>query len=182
MNSGILSVRPWGIEDFENIIDYFLKADKDFLLNMGVDFSKLPSKDDWLKIMSTDFYRDPESKQFYYVVWLLDGKSIGHSNINKITFGREAHMHLHVWHDALRKKGMGVELLKKTLPLYFEKFKLKNIYCEPSATNTAPNKALEKLGFDFINRYDTVPGWINLHQTVNRWCLTEKKFRTNCAS
>ena len=177
MTDGELSVRPWQVEDFENIIDYFLKSGSDFLFDMRVDVSKLPSKEEWLKIMWSDFERTPENKQFYYVIWLLDDRAIGHSNINKIVFGQEAYMHLHMWHGPNRKKGMGVTLLKKTLPYYFERFQLKNLYCEPSASNAAPNKALEKLGFDFIKSYDTVPGWINLYQTVNRWCLPEEKFR-----
>ena len=177
MTHGALLVRPWQIEDFESIIDYFLKSDRDFLFNMRIDVSKLPSKDEWLKIMSSDFKKAPENKQFYYVIWLLDGMAIGHSNINKIVFGLEAYMHLHVWDESKRKKGIGLAFLKKTLPYYFDTFHLKTLYCEPSASNPAPNKTLEKLGFDFIKSYDTVPGWINMYQTVNRWRLGEEKFR-----
>ena len=172
-----LSVRPWQIEDFDSIIDYFLKSDRDYLFSMRIDVSKLPSKDDWLKIMSSDFNKASENKQFYYIMWLLDGKAIGHSNINKIIFGQEAYMHLHVWDESRRKKGMGLAFLKKTLPYYFNTFHLKSLYCEPFAFNPAPNKALEKLGFDFIKSYETVPGWINLYQAVNRWSINEKKFR-----
>ena len=129
---------------------------------MGVDISKLPTKDEWLQIMSTDFNRDPERKKFYYVIWLLNDKAIGHSNINKIIFGKEAYMHLHIWHELKRKKGLGLALLKKSLPFFFNTFHLKTLYCEPSASNPAPNKTLEKLGFDFIKSYETVPGWINM--------------------
>jgi len=172
-----LSVRPWQVEDFEPIIDYFLNSDKDFLFNMRVDISKLPSKDEWLKIMTSDFDREPENKHLYYVIWLLDDKAIGHSNINKIIFGEEAYMHLHVWPETKRKQGMGLTFLKKSLPYYFNIFHLKTLYCEPSALNMAPNKTLEKLGFNFIKSYDTIPGWINMLQTVNRWCLSESKFR-----
>ena len=63
-----LSVRPWQIEDFDSIIDYFLKSDRDYLFSMRIDVSKLPSKDDWLKIMSSDFNKAPENKQFYYIM------------------------------------------------------------------------------------------------------------------
>jgi len=174
----ILTVRPWQVADFEPIVNYFLNSDSDFLFNMRVDVTKLPSKDEWLKMMRSDFDKTPEDKQFYYVIWLLDGKAIGHSNINKIVFGEEAYMHLHVWDESKRKKGMGLVFLEKTLPYYFNTFHLKNLYCEPFAFNPAPNKALEKLGFDFIKSYETVPGWINLRQTVNRWCMSESRFRS----
>lgn len=84
-------------------------------------------------------------------------------------------MHLHLWQSQTRQKGIGLELLKLTLPYYFSTFKLENLFCEPAASNVAPNKTLEKLGFDFIQSYDTIPGWINTYQTVNRWVLTKEK-------
>ena len=85
-------------------------------------------------------------------------------------------MHLHLWHKQTRQKGTGVEFLKLTLPYYFDTFKLQNLFCEPAASNVAPNKTLEKSGFDFVKSYDTIPGWINTYQTVNRWVLTKEKF------
>jgi len=172
-----LSVRRSEINDFEKVIDYFLKSDKESLTNMSVDISKLPSRAEWLRILTADFTLDAESRQFFYVIWLLDNRAIGHSNINKIIFGEEAYMHLHLWRAQIRRKGIGYTLLKETLPLYFNTFQLKNLYCEPSASNPAPNNTLKKLGFEFIKSYNTIPGWINSYQTVNRWCLTDKKFK-----
>ena len=172
-----LSVRESDINDYEKVIDYFLKSDKAFLTNMGVDISKLPSRAEWLRILTADLSLDPESRQFFYVIWLLGNTAIGHSNINKIIYGEEAYMHLHLWEAHIRRKGIGYRLLKDTLPLYFNTYRLKNLYCEPSASNPAPNNTLKKLGFEFIKSYDTIPGWINYYQTVNRWGLTDKKFK-----
>lgn len=171
-----LAVRESEIEDLEGIIDYFLKSDTDFLVGMGVDVSKLPSKTEWMNRLRSNLHQDIESKDFYYITWLSDNKVIGHSNINKLIYGQEAYMHLHLWRAENRQKGIGFKLLKLTLPFYFNAFKLKHLYCEPSAANPAPNKALAKLGFDFIQSYDTTPGWINYYQTVNRWCMTKEKF------
>ena len=173
-----LSVRQLEVSDFENIVDYFLKSNDNFLLSMGVDISKLPSREAWLNILMSDFYLPAEKKSFYYIIWLMNNEPVGHSNINKIVLGEEAYMHLHLWQTEARKKGLGLDFLKLTLPYYFHTFKLKILYCEPSAVNAAPNKTLEKLGFDFIKSYDTIPGWINAYQTVNRWCLTEEKFKS----
>jgi len=36
---------------------------------------------------------------------------------------------------------------------------------------------MEKLGFEFIKEYITVPGWINFEQSVKHWELTLEKFR-----
>lgn len=170
-----ISVRQLAITDHQTIIDYFLQADEDFLQAMGVDPAKLPSKKQWLNTLNSDFYLQPEQKQFFYIIWLLNNQPVGHSNINKITFGEEAYMHLHLWRKDKRQKGMGTPFLKLTIPYFFDTFQLKKLYCEPSAFNLAPNKTLQTLGFDFIQSYDTIPGWVNFFQTVNRWCLSREK-------
>ena len=176
MIEGKISIRQLELSDHPRIVDYFLNSDKDFLSGMGVDTSKLPTREEWLEILSTNFMLSLDQKKFFYMIWLFDNQPIGHSNINKIVFAEEAYMHLHIWKKEVRKKGIGFELLKLTIPHYFDIFKLKNLYCEPLATNSAPNRTLEKLGFEFIKSYDTIPGWINTYQTVNRWCLTKEQF------
>jgi RimJ/RimL family protein N-acetyltransferase len=175
---GRLSVRPLELNDIENVVDYFLNADDDFLIQMGADRSKFPSREEWMSIIESNYYLSPDKKSFFYIIWLLDGNPVGHSNINKIVFREEAYMHLHLWQNEIRQKGIGLDLLKMTLPYYFNIFKLKMLYCEPSALNPAPNKTLKKLGFDFVKSYETIPGWINFHQQVNRWCLSRAKYRS----
>ena len=173
-----LSVRQIKAEDFEKIIDYFLEADKSFLLGMGVDSSKLTSKKKWLGILCEEYQKSIEKKSSFYVVWILDNEPVGHSNINNIVYGEEAHMHLHLWKPCARKKGIGLEFIKMSIPHYFGNFKLKKLYCEPYALNPSPNKILRKLGFDFIKEYDTTPGWINFYQPVNKWCMDSEKYKS----
>lgn len=176
MAAETLSVRHLQKADIPKIVDYFLGATPEHLLKMGVDVAKLPRRGEWLDIMYDNFELGVKDKQFFYIIWLLNNRPAGHSNINKIIFGKEAYMHLHIWQDVLRRKGIGQTFLKMTLPLYFNTYKLQNVFCEPSALNPAPNKTLEKIGFDFIRSYETTPGWINSFQKVNRWCLTKEKF------
>jgi RimJ/RimL family protein N-acetyltransferase len=85
-------------------------------------------------------------------------------------------MHLHLWDSNNRQKGMGVDYLKKSIPIYFETYKLQQLFCEPAAQNQAPNKTLQKLGFTFIKEYETTPGWINYQQKVNQWCLSKESW------
>ena len=173
-----LSVRTANEEDFATIVNYFLKADEAFLRNMGADIAKLPKREEWRQLLAEDFQKPPEEKEFFYVIWQMNGVPVGHSNINKILFEEEAYMHLHIWSAENRKAGAGVQLVQQSLPYYFSIFKLKNLYCEPYAFNAAPNKALAKVGFDFIKQYETTPGWINFHQVVNRWCMPVEKFQS----
>lgn len=172
-----LSVREIRETDFESIVDYFLKADKDFLSGMGVDACKLPQREEWLKILSDEYQQPIKNKKIFYVIWALSDEPVGHSNVNKIIYDHEAYMHLHLWHRGKRQKGMGGEFIKMSLPYYFDNFKLKKLYCEPYALNPAPNRTLNKSGFDFIEQYETVPGWLNFHQPVNKWCMDLKKYQ-----
>jgi RimJ/RimL family protein N-acetyltransferase len=162
--------------DIARITAYWLQADPAFLSNMGVDLSKMPSKDQWEEMLTAQLSTPYHEKKSYCLIWLIDDKAVGHSNVNKIIFGEEAYMHLHIWDDEIRKKGIGTALVKMSLPLFFKNLNLKKIVCEPYALNPAPNRVLEKAGFEFIHSYVTIPGWINFEQQVNRWELRYEKF------
>jgi RimJ/RimL family protein N-acetyltransferase len=148
------------------------------MVGMGVDLAKIPNEEDLRKMLSAQLTQPYEEKQSYCIIWQLDDKPIGHSNINKIIFGEEAHMHLHLWKPDLRKKGMGTELVKLTIPYFFKNMKLKKLYCEPYALNPAPNKTLEKIGFDFVKEHITIPGYLNFEQPVKLWVMSLEKFNS----
>jgi len=153
-----LSIREITQNDIENIVNYFINSDVEFLKGMGADKSKLPEKNVWIKKLKTELKKPFQQMKFYYIVWLIDNQLAGHSNINNISFGKSANMHLHLWKGNNRKKGLGAEFLKKSLPYYFEHFKLEKLICEPFSKNIAPNKVLLKVGFDFKYKYETTPG------------------------
>ena len=176
MSEPILSVREMQAPDIELITRYWLTADPDFLVGMGVDLTKMPSKENWLQMLSEQLEQSYSEKKSYCTIWLVDQEPVGHSNVNKIKFGEEAFMHLHLWKPTLRMKGFGEQLVKKSLPYFFKNMQLKKLYCEPYALNPAPNKVLEKLGFSFVKEYQTIPGWINFEQLVNLWELTSENY------
>ena len=71
---------------------------------------------------------------------------------------------------------MGRQLVKLSLPFFFNLLHLERIWCEPYALNPAPNRTLEKVGFSFVKRYTTIPGSLNFEQEVNRWVLEREDF------
>ena len=83
-------------------------------------------------------------------------------------------MHLHLWENSTRKKGLGLDFLKMTVPYYFKNLELQKLICEPYSKNIAPNKVLKKLGFELVRTYETTPGQINFLQTVNRYELKKE--------
>jgi RimJ/RimL family protein N-acetyltransferase len=126
------------------------------MIGMSVDIANLPERQKWLDILQSNFSFLIHEKKFFYVIWLLNNQSIGHSIVNKIVTSEEAYRHLHLWQKSVRKKGLGIEFLTLTIPIFFETFSLKRLYCEPLAANVAPNKTLDKLGFDFVKSYETL--------------------------
>ena len=171
-----ISVREMKENDIEQIVEYFADATPEYLIGMGADPNKIPSKEKWIGILQKEFKKDNKEKEFYYIIWQIGEKSIGHSNINKIIFAKEAYMHLHIWGKENRHKGIGLQLIKETIPFYFRNFNLQELYCEPYSLNPAANNTLVKVGFEFIKEYETTPGWINLHQKVKRYILTKDSF------
>ena len=167
-----IHVREAKLSDIPLIVNYWMTSSDDHLIGMGVDLNKLPRKED-LTIALTHAIT---SKQSYALIWELEGKAIGHTNVNNLTIGEHANMHIHLWKNTTRQKGLGTQLILASLPLYFDNLKLKTIYCEPYALNPAPNLTLEKIGFQFVKLYTTIPGSINFEQEVNQWKLTREQF------
>ena len=172
----MLTVREIEPADIELIIKYWLEADAPFLLGMGVDLSKLPDAPQWRQMLSAQISQPYQEKQSYCIIWELDGHAVGHCNVNSIVFGKEAYMHLHLWGKTTRQNGMGTALVKLTLPYFFQNLQLKTLYCQPYSLNPAPNKTLEKVGFQFEKTYRTVPGYLNFEQDVNLWRLNLDQF------
>lgn len=171
-----ISVRDLCISDIKFIADYWLNADKIYLLGMGVDASKLPTRDALTTMLLGQLDLPYTEKSSFALIFEVDGLACGHCNVNGINFGHEAKMHLHLWSSDLRQKGFGTSMVIKSLPVFIDRLKLKVIYCEPYALNPAPNKTLQKIGFEFVKRYVTIPGSLNFEQEVNRYKLTRIKF------
>lgn len=166
-----ISIREMKMHDIELVVDYFINADADYLRGMGADKDKLPGKTVWIENLKNELEKPISNKEYYYLIWLLDDLPIGHSNINKIVYGKFANMHLHMWTSHIRGKGLGLRFVELSIPYYFKKFKLEKLICEPYTENIGPNKLLKKAGFSFIKEYDTMPGIINFYQSVNRYEL-----------
>jgi RimJ/RimL family protein N-acetyltransferase len=170
-----LSVRELQQKDIDLVVNYWMNANENYLLGMGVDIKKMISREAFTQMLNDQFKLPIEKKNAYCIIWEHEGKPVGHSNTNPTKFGQEATMHLHLWQSEVRKKGMGTEFLRMTLPLFFENLKLKKLYCEPYALNPAPNKTLEKVGFKLVRKYITTPGFLNFEQPVIRWEMSSSE-------
>lgn len=163
-------------KDIALIADYWFNAKPDFLAAMGVDIEKLPSPEDFSKMLSEQIRTDIKHKKSYALIWEINGEAVGHCNVNNIRFGEQATMHLHMWNSSNRRKGIGTALVQQSLPFFFERLGIHTLICEPYALNPAPNKTVENVGFIFTKRYSCIPGALNFEQEVNRWELSKTQF------
>ena len=56
-------------------------------------------------------------------------------------------MHLHVLEVGQRRRGHGIEFVRRSAEIYFEVLQLDRLFSEPMAVNTAPNRTLLRAGF-----------------------------------
>lgn len=172
-----LSVRELTSSDVELITNYWLTATDELLWGMGADPAKIPPREFWVEMLNSQLGVTYAEKPSYATIWLVDGEPVGHCNVNKIVFGQEAYMHLSIWQAEKRQKGIGAELVKMSLPFFFENMQIQNLYCEPYAKNPGPNKTLAKAGFQFVKTWMTTPGFLNFEQEVNLWQMSRDQYK-----
>jgi RimJ/RimL family protein N-acetyltransferase len=153
------------------IIDYFHGATPEHLETMGVDPSRLPRRAEWLDRYAKESALPVEQRSSFATIWLAGDRPVGFSTCNPVFYGDCANMHLHVIAPDNRQQGIGVQGVKQSAAIYFERLKLQRLFCEPNAFNVGPNRTVQKAGFKYLKTHMTVPGAINYHQAVTRWVM-----------
>ena len=164
-----LRVREMQLAEVDLVIDYFHGSTAEHLEMLGVDPTRLPSRSQWRQMYELDFAQPIEKRRNVLVLWESDATPIGFSSADKIVYGAQAYMHLHVVEPNKRHSGFGEMCVRKSVEIYFDLLKLERLYCEPNAFNVAPNRTLQKAGFKYVKTHNTVPGPLNFHQAVTQW-------------
>jgi RimJ/RimL family protein N-acetyltransferase len=166
-----LQVREMQVAEVGVRIDYFHDSSDEYLRTLGVDRASLPSKEAWRAAYVEDVARPIEHRQGIALVWELDGRIVGFSTADRIVFGEEAFMHLHIVSPGQRRHGFGTEFVKESARYYWRVLRLQRLYSEPNAFNVAPNRTLQRAGFAYLFTHETKPGPINFHQVTTRWTV-----------
>jgi RimJ/RimL family protein N-acetyltransferase len=166
-----LDVREMTMGDTSLRIDYFHDADDAYLTQLGVDRSLLPSREAWNRLYQADYARPIEQREYYSLLWQLDGETVGFSSTDRIEFGAQAWMHLHLTAPTLRGTGLGAQFVALSARRYFEVLAIERLYCEPNAFNVAANRTLQAAGFQYLFSHHATPSPINFPQATTRWVL-----------
>jgi RimJ/RimL family protein N-acetyltransferase len=166
-----LDVREMAIDEVDLIIEYFHGGTPEFHEQLGVDPTRLPSPEAWRERYEREYEKPYEERETLLVIWRQDGEAVGFSTCDRIVFGEQARMHLHIPEPQRRGQGIGTEGVRATVEIYFDRLRLKRLLCEPNAFNVAPNRTLQRAGFRYVKTHMTVPGLLNYRQAVTRWVL-----------
>lgn len=166
-----IAVREMALSEVDLVIGYFHRSNPEHLEMLGVDPMRLPAPDDWRERFASEYSLPLEERGRFFVIWLLDDQAVGFSSCDRIVFGERANMHLHVADADKRRRGVGTECVRCSVEIYFERLRLKRLFCEPNAFNAGPNRTLQKAGFKYLKTHMTVPGPLNYHQAVTRWVI-----------
>lgn len=172
------TVREMALEDVGIVIDYFYEATPEHLELLGVDPTRLPPRSAWRERYVLEYAKPIEQRETMLVIWKSGDRPVGFSSADKIVFGRQANMHLHVLRPEDRHSGFGTACVAQTAQLYFDTLKLERLFCEPNAFNVAPNRTLQRVGFRYVKTHNTVPGPLNFHQAVTRWVLERQQLES----
>src|SRR5688572_11813983 len=102
-----LHVREMRLEATSIVIDYFHSSTPEHLEMLGVDPTRLPPKEAWASIFKLQYDLPISERKAFFVIWSEAGRAIGFSSCDKIVFGRQANMHLHVTEPTQRQRGIG---------------------------------------------------------------------------
>jgi RimJ/RimL family protein N-acetyltransferase len=166
-----LTVREMQLSEVGIRVDYFHDASDEYLRVLGVDRALLPTRQAWHAFYEEDYARPIRDRVNFSLVWQQDGEIVGFSSADRIDFGKEAFMHLHVVKAGLRKSGLGTQFVRLSARVYFDALQLQRLLCEPNAFNVAPNRTLQAAGFRYLFTHKAQPSTINFPQVTTRWAL-----------
>lgn len=166
-----LVVREMTLDEVRIRIDYFHNSSDAYLERLGVSRSLLPAPDEWFSFYEQDAARPIQERLVYSLLWLVRDEPVGFGSLDRIEFGNEAFMHLHVLREDDRRRGLGTECVRRSVAIYFETFQLRRLFCEPNALNVAPNRTVQAAGFRYLFSHFTTPGPINVPQVTTRWAI-----------
>jgi RimJ/RimL family protein N-acetyltransferase len=164
-------VREMRAQEVDLVVDYFHGASAEHLEMLGVDPTRLPAPERWRQRLCDELATPVGQRAALLVLWELDGEPVGFSSADKIDYGEQAFMHLHVLHSRHRQSGIGTACVRLSADHYFQALALQRVLCEPNAFNVGPNRTLQRAGFQYVKTHRTVPGPLNYHQAVTRWAL-----------
>jgi hypothetical protein len=96
---------------------------------------------------------------------------IGFSTADKIVFGQEAFMHLHIVNPDLRQIGYGTKCVEETVKSILRPSSCNGFSASRMRSISGRTELFSARVSKYVKTHQTVPGSLNYHQAVIRWGL-----------
>jgi RimJ/RimL family protein N-acetyltransferase len=162
------SVRPMEERDIPHVVAYWCGATPAQLAAMGADPARVPDAD----ALTATLRRTLEPGSAHaYSIWEVEGRAVGHASLKDIEPGLQGSIHLHLWVGELRGRGHGAILFCRSVVEFYERFSLRSMICEPSASNPAPNAMLRRIGFPLLFERSGRSSELSLETRLARYAI-----------
>jgi RimJ/RimL family protein N-acetyltransferase len=138
-------VRELADPDLPALVRYWHESPPEYLESMGVDLRKLASP-----AATEARFRDAlpgalgPQRHVALAIDVLD-RFVAYTNAY-LDDRRVGHAHVHVLDPALRRRGLGSQLFRRVLGLYFEHFRVTELALQTHADNPAIERLLQSFG------------------------------------
>ena len=167
-------VRPWVQDDISKIVHYWMTISDADADRMGCDLSRFPSTEEYTRILTEQRQAPPETAVAFYSMWVVNGETIGFASLKNIEYGIRGEMHLHIWDAKERGRGIGGRLFCLSAIDFFERFRVREIVCEPGASNPYPNRMLQKAGFSLAGSRVGRSSELSKELLLNTYAITRQ--------
>lgn len=154
--------------------EYFHSASDEYLYNLGVEVKKIREKSLFDPEEARKKLQIPvaERTAHSYAI-VINQRTVGLAIVKKIKFGEEADLHAHIFQAENRRQGLGSQVFFEVVRRAFTTFHLKKINCDPTASNPAPNKLLQKMGLQPLRTIETPAEGILRQRIANHYEITK---------
>jgi RimJ/RimL family protein N-acetyltransferase len=150
---GEIELGPMLLEDVHAQADYIYNSPKEFLISIGFDLSRFPSRTKFVENLESrikaQMARPESDKNYQKIIAKLRKKPIA-AVVLVPNEDESAHAHFHIWDSSLRGKGLGKDILTNGLKLLMDHQKRTSAFIEPHKENTRMNKLMAKCGFKLL--------------------------------
>ena len=115
-----LTVREMTGSEIDIIIDYFQNSTPEHLETLGVDPTRLPRPESWRERLRQRCALPVEQRAWCSWSGSTDDRPVGFSTADKILYGEQANMHLHVTEPERRQQGIGADCVRPSVDIYFD--------------------------------------------------------------
>ena len=176
---GEVTVRAYAEGDVGDHVKYLYESPEDFLTTIAFDVSQFPSRDICTKMFLSECRENQNNGELRRMASELNGHMISYATIEIPENESKSYAHFHIIESKLRGKGLGSILLSIPLKVFTDRYELERIYIEPSASNAAMNRLMQKLNFLRLDSFEKAAGMWALPVEVTQYEASREQIEEN---